>query len=284
MSSPSRTPTIFTLKPAPTIFIFCALQCEAKPLIQAWRLKKITQPGIPFSIFTDSQRMIVISGIGKTAMAGAVGYTMALFAATAPIMLNIGIAGHASEPLGTLCLGHKIVDDEAGKVFYPQLPLAISSPTHIVTTYAKPHADYSADGLFDMEASGFYEMAVKFGSSELTQVLKIVSDNSRTSIAAINEALVEQWITKQQTSIEDLLTRLSALKQQLKPIESVLYAQLLNEFRFTVSDGLKLRSLLQRWQVLIGDEAPNWQSQRIKSGKEFLIWLEKQLDEAAFFL
>lgn len=253
-------------------------------MIQAWRLKKLTQPGIPFSIFTDSQRVIVISGIGKAAMAGAVGYTMASFAATVPIILNIGIAGHASEPLGTLCLGHKIVDDEAGKVFYPQLPLAISSPTHIVTTHAKPHVDYSTDGLYDMEASGFYEMAVKFSSSELTQVLKIVSDNSRTSIAAINETLVEQWITEQQTGIEDLLTKLSALKQQLKPIESVFYAQLLNEFRFTVSDSLKLRALLQRWHVLKGDEAPNRQSHQIKSGREFLVWLEKQLDEAAFYL
>lgn len=272
------------LKPAPTVFVFCALHCEAKPLIQAWRLKKLTQPGIPFSMFTDGRRVLVISGIGKTAMAGAVGYTMALFATTAPIMLNIGIAGHTSEPLGTLCLGHKIVDNEAGKVFYPQLPLAISSPTHMVTTHARPHVDYSTDGLFDMEASGFYEMAVKFSSSELTHVLKIVSDNCRTSIATISEALVEQWVTKQQTGIEDLLAKLSALKQQLKPIESVFYAQLINEFHFTVSDSLKLRALLQRWQVLKGDEAPNWQSHRIKGGREFLLWLEKQLDETVFYL
>lgn len=277
--------TIFMPEPITTVFVFCALMCEAKPLIKAWQLKKLSQPGMPFSIYTDGQRAVVISGIGKTAMAGAVGYTMALFDVdTAPILLNLGIAGHGGEPLGRFCVGHKITDSETGKVYYPQLPFSMTCPTYSITTQAKPCIDYSTETLFDMEASGFYELAVKLSSSELIQVLKIVSDNSQTSMAAIDELVVEQWITQKLDMFEDLLNRLSLLRQQLRPAETALHAQLLGEFRFTVSGAIKLKALLQRWQVLKGNEAMIWQNHQLNSGKDFLAWLEKQLDEAAFYL
>lgn len=272
-------------EPISTIFVFCALMCEAKPLIKAWQLKKLPQPGMPFSIYTAGQRTVVISGIGKTAMAGAVGYTMALFdVGSTPILLNLGIAGHGDEPLGAFCVGHKIIDSETGKAYYPQLPFSMTYPTYTVTTQAKPCIDYSADTLFDMEASGFYELAVKFSSSELIQVLKIVSDNSQTSITTIDELNVEHWITQKLDMFEDLLSRLLLLRQQLGAAETSLHGQLLKEFRFTVSGAIKLKALLQRWRVLKGDEALIWQKHQFNSGKDFLAWLEKQLDETAFYL
>lgn len=273
-------------EPIPTVFVFCALMCEAKPLIKAWQLKKLPRPSMPFSIYINGQRAVVISGIGKTAMAGAVGYTMALFNIdTAPILLNLGIAGHGGEPLGTFCIGHKIIDSETGKAYYPQLPFSMSYPTYTVTTQAKPSTDYSADTLFDMEASGFYELAVKFSSSELIQVLKIVSDNSQTSITTIDELSVEHWITQKLEMFEDLLSRLLLLRQQLRTAETSLHGQLLREFRFTVSGAIKLKALLQRWQVLKGNEELIWQNHQSNSGKDFLAWLEKQLDdETSFYL
>lgn len=276
---------MFCLNKSPSIFVFCALACEAKPLIKAWRLKKLAGINHPFAIHADAQRAVVITGMGKTAMAGAVGYAMALFDADpAPIMLNLGIAGHGGEPLGTLCLGHKISDSETGKVYYPQIPFTAACPTHSVATQAKPRIDYSTETLFDMEASGFYELAVKFSSSELIHVLKVVSDNNQVPISAIDEIAVEQWIAQQLRAIEDLLNSLSLSCRQMKPAEVPLYEQLLEEYRFTVSGNLKLKALLQRWQVLSGGAFPEWRNNNLKSGKEFLAWLEKQLDKTAFYL
>ncbi|MCQ8103455.1 hypothetical protein NP590_04985 [Methylomonas sp. SURF-2] len=269
----------------PSVFIFCALACEAKPLIGAWKLKKLTAASHPFAIHADSSRVVVVTGIGQTAMAGAVGYTMALFAhPPLPVMLNLGIAGHHNLPLGSLVLGHKIVACESGRGFYPQFPFTISQPTRTISTQAKPNTHYSTDALFDMEASAFYEMALKFSSSELIHVVKIISDNHQSPVTAISESTVEHWISAQLAAFEEILELLLAQNPQLRPHEPELYQVMLREFHFTVSGRLKLKALLQRWRVLKGEAPPIGPSGQFRSGGEYLLWLEKQLDEAAFFL
>lgn len=271
------------LKPA--VFIFCALACEARPLISVWQLKKLTASNQPFTIYADARRAVVVTGIGKVAMAGAIGYAMALFAGPAmPVMLNLGIAGHRHRPLASLVLAHKIIDIETGRCFYPQLPFSISVPTHAISTHPAPNADYAADDLFDMEASGFYEMAIKFSSNELIHAVKIISDNQRSPVTAIKETLVEQWITQQLPAIEALLETLMRQNAGQSAEDSQLYERLLKEFRFTVSGCFKLKALLRRWRVLKGDEPLIWQNRQLKSGKEFLRWLEEQLDETRFYL
>ena len=70
-----RSFTIFQ----PTVFIFVALPCEAKPLIQSWSLKKNSEHK-PFSIYENQDFVVVVSGVGKLAMAAAVAYTMCLYA------------------------------------------------------------------------------------------------------------------------------------------------------------------------------------------------------------
>ena len=238
-----------------------------------------------FTIYADAERALVISGVGKLAMAGAVGYALGLFPKQqSPILINLGIAGHCNETLGTLCLGHKITDSQSAHVYYPQLPFSNHCVTHAVTTHAEPHVDYDSDALYDMEAAGFYEVAVKFSSSELIQVLKIVSDNAESSIAHINEKLVGDWIDQQLNTIDALLSQLTKLRRLLLVQPPSMYKQLLDEFRFSVTGSIRLKSLLQRWILLRGDEVLAWQDAKPRSGKELLNWLEKQLDSMDFYL
>lgn len=254
-------------------------------MIAAWQLKKLPASNPPFAIYADARRAVVITGMGKVAMAGAIGYTMALFAAPAmPVMLNLGIAGHPHRPLASLVLAHKIIDVETQRCFYPQLPFSVSIPSHALSTHPTANADYSNGDLFDMEASGFYEMAIKFSSSELIHVLKIISDNAQSPVTAIKETLVEQWITEQLAAIEALLETLITQNRRQAAEDSELYGQLLKEFRFTVSGCFKLKTLLQRWRVLKGDEPLIWRNRKLKSGKEFIRWLEEQLDKTTFYL
>lgn len=219
-------------------------------------------------------------------MAGAVGYVMALFAnPTLPIMLNMGIAGHRTHEPGNLVLGHKVTDSESGRSFYPQLPFTVFVPTDTVFTQAKPNADYSTEGVFDMEASGFYEMAVKFSSSELIQVAKIISDNAQSPVTEITETAVERWVDSQLSNILLLIEQIAdchspALENNMAQIQQKLSEQ----FHITVSHSLKLNLLLQRWWLLKGRTELKWQEAEPKNAKELLAWMENELDRVDFYL
>lgn len=218
-------------------------------------------------------------------MAGAVGYVLAFFGKPeAPILINLGIAGHRSEAIGTLCLGHKIIDTETGRCFYPQMPFNVNCPTYQVFTYGQPHTDYREGSLYDMEAAGFYEVAVKFSSSELIQVVKIVSDNLYSSVANIRNPLIEEWVECQLDAIDALVMDLIGLRNITLHEVSALYQQLIDRFHFTVNRSLKLKALLHRWRLLRGEQELAWACLNLRNAEEVLNWLECQLDEVEFYL
>jgi len=270
---------------SPSIFVFCALTCEAKPLIHAWQLRKLPSADHPFAIYIGADRVLVVTGVGKINMAGAMSYALALFDKPhSPILINLGIAGQRDEALGTLCLAHKVTDRESGRCFYPQMPFFVPCKTYSVVTACRPIIDYRADEIYEMEAAGFYEIAVKFSLSELCHVLKVVSDNAQSAITDINEAAVEAWVVGQTPGIEAIITRLTELRQLcVFPINPV-YQELLENFHFTVSRASKLKALLQRWQTLKGNEAIAWREANLRSAKELLFWMEHQLDDVDFLL
>jgi adenosylhomocysteine nucleosidase len=265
-------------------FIFVALNCEAKPLIQAWRLKSQPQKQ-PFAIYRNNDIVVVISGVGKIAMAGAVAYTMAQFPDIAqPILLNFGIAGHGQQALGSCFLADKITDADAQRCFYPQIPFHAPCRTLPLITLSRADADYADDNLRDMEASAFYEIAVKFSSSELIHCLKVVSDNAESAIENINEDMVAAWVQACLASVDDVISALATLRRALPVIESELYRQLLGQFHFTATNAAKLRALLNRWQVLNRDETFHLSETNAGNARELLVWLERQLEEKRYYL
>ena len=218
-------------------------------------------------------------------MAGALGYALALFNnPQSPILINLGIAGHRSEALGTLCLGHKIIDRDSGRCFYPQMPFMSPTTSYSVWTGNQPDTGYIEDVLYEMEAAGFYEMAVKFSTSELIQVLKVVSDNAQSSIAGINAAQTEEWLSRQLPTIDGIVTQLIGLRQINQATTNAVYQELIDSFHFTVSRSLTLKALLQRWQLLKGDQIMTWREANLRNAKELLIWIEYQLDNTPFYL
>lgn len=270
----------------PNIFIFCALACEAKPLIATWQLKKLSHSGTAFSIYANAERVVVVSGLGKIAMAGAVGYVLALFPnPETPIILNLGIAGHKAIEVGDICLGQKISDAETGRSFYPPLTFTLPCDTTTVVTHAKVHTAYTDEKLHDMEAAGFYEMAVKFSSSELIQVIKIVSDNAESPIDRINESVVEAWINDKVGIVESVLNELIRLRQSIiadDPAEH-LFQTLSTRFHFTAANASKLKALVHRWHLLKGSDL-NYSDARIRSASELLRWMEQELDDSKLYL
>ncbi|MEY4210151.1 MAG: hypothetical protein RLZ92_530 [Pseudomonadota bacterium] len=275
-----RSFTIFQ----PTVFIFVALPCEAKPLIQSWSLKKNSEHK-PFSIYENQDFVVVVSGVGKLAMAAAVAYTMCLYANKAdPILINFGIAGHSYYPLGNLYLADKVSDIEAGKNYYPQLTFVGNIPTSPVITLNKPSIDYDAGSLFDMEAAGFYEIATKFSSNEFIHSLKIISDNSVSSIENINEVIVTDWIAKKVNNIKQLVNNLLNAREFRPKSNNDLYYQLIQQVHFSESNAVKLKKLMQKWQTVMGNSELKWTDSGASSGKELIAWIEEQLEQKAFEL
>ncbi len=161
------------MKPnAHKIFIYTALLCEAKPLVDHFGLKKETAVQ-PFAVYLNNDICLTVTGLGKSAMAAGVAYTQALFAKVEyPVIVNIGIAGHRDHALGGLFLIDKIIDLDSQKNYYPALIFTPACPTGSVQTSSKPQLNYDPLHLCDMEASAFYETAVRFSSSELILLLE----------------------------------------------------------------------------------------------------------------
>jgi hypothetical protein len=158
----------------PRVFIFFALACEAKALIQFFDLKKDLDTHL-YSIYKTDDILLTVTGVGKVAMAGAVAYSLALFnSCRAPAIINIGIAGHKTYSIGKLVRVAKIIDDDTGKVHYPPIVGKNVADTAVLKTVSKAVIHYEADQLYDMEASAFYETAIRFSSSELVHCIKVV--------------------------------------------------------------------------------------------------------------
>jgi nucleoside phosphorylase len=258
----------------PNLFIYTALECEAKPLIKQFELKK-ENFNSPFPIYKNDSIVLTISGVGKVAMAGAVAYSQAIFQPQfSPVLINIGIAGHKFEPIGEILLASKIVDKDSDKRFYPQLIRTNLSKTSEVQTSSKPCTEYSASYMNDMEASAFYETSVRFSSNELIHSIKVISDNEQSAIESINAKKVSQLISNQLTQIEQLLNHWVLLQKSVIPSELKEFNLILQQWNFTVSGKIRLKSLLSRWQMLSAEPWLANNQAKLKSSKDVLKKLE----------
>ncbi len=268
----------------PDSFIFIALECEAKPLLAHYNLKKDSK-NHPFSIYKNKGMILCVTGIGKIAMAGGVAYTMALFPyAENPVLLNLGIAGHKTRTIGQLVTAIKIIDVDTDKKYYPSLIANNISESSVLHTVSRPCETYVLDNLYDMEASAFYEIAIKFSSIEFIQCIKVISDNEDVSIKNIHAKLVTQWISEQISLISVLIENLLTLRETLIKIELDEYAEIISQWHFTVSSKLKLKNLLTRWKVLTSNASFNYSNDNLKNAKEILLKLEADINKLAISL
>jgi len=262
---------------SPQLFFFCALHCEAKPVIAHYRLKK-SNDNHPFAIYRHDEVILTITGVNKNNMAAAVAYTLALFPASNPVLLNLGIAGHKTKALGRLFLADKITDStQPDSVFYPQwvggLPIADFLPLH---TLAQPSSQYPDTALCDMEASAFYQIAVKFSSVELIHCIKVVSDNAEHSSFEINAQNVTGWVADAIEYISAIADHLCALRQHALSPSHPQRAEILARYHFSVTSKARLDQLLQRWQHLNKHQSIPLEQIPAKNGKQFLHWLAQQ--------
>lgn len=267
----------------PRIFIYTALSCEAKAFISRLQLKKNVHIGA-FAIYTNTEVCLTVTGPGKSAMAAGVAFSLATFGGVDfPILMNIGIAGHLDLPLGQLIIANKITDAETGKNFYPPFVIDLPCNTAPVLTVATPESQYLHACLYDMEASAFYETAVKFSTAELIYSVKVISDNQVSPTENIKQKKVAGWIADHADSILEVLEKLQQLAQRIESREPCFYRIYSHHWHFTVNQKQRLKELLSRWEVVSKGKDPELNLQLINA-KAVLYEIEKKVSALDYFL
>jgi hypothetical protein len=255
-----------------------ALHCEAKPVIDYYRLRK-SPPGQAFDVYRGDGMACIVSGPGKLACAAACAW-MAAACADQPALawINLGTAGAAEHEIGTAFRLLKITDGDSDKSYFPVAVATAKLEGSDCLTLARPCTDYRADCLFDMEASGFMHAALYFSSAELVQAVKVVSDNRREAcgrdrprISGLIHDRIEDIVVEAE-SLADLAQAQASLEA---PAES--WRQLLALAHFSATQKSRLRVL---WRYLNNrdfDSAGLLQSLATKSSAGSIIETLEQL-------
>jgi hypothetical protein len=231
-----------------TLRFVVALACEAEPLVRRYKMER-REGAVPW--FRSEDAALVVSGVGKSAAAAATAYLHAR-AGEVPFAawLNVGVAGHRSRPIGDLVLAHTVTDAATGHRWYPtRLGGPIRDASEVRTVNA-PETELGTDALYDMEASGFYPMALRFSTSELIQSVKIVSDHGASSLSA---GRVEELVERRLDDLVELAEHISSLSAALEPLRRdglALARTYRSRWRFTTTEDRSLRRLLARWECL----------------------------------
>ena len=260
------------------INIVVALDCEAKPLIERFKLKR--QQDHAYPIYSAENIQLIVSGVGKLNSATATGYLAGLTKESSA-WLNIGIAGHKTHEMGALYLAHKITDRHSEQSWYPAFTFKTGIETESLATFDAPVNDYHDALLHDMETAGFYHAASRFNSAEFVHCLKIISDNAENATHKINKQMVADLVTGQ---IEPIAEFVTALNEQLVNWNDItatpaVYDDLLQHWHFSTYQQHQLRQLVIRWSILYLDqELLSAELSALKNSRDVLKYLQDSLD------
>ena len=229
-----------------------ALAPEANPIIDLFDLR-IFSNELDFPVYVNQENghALVISGIGKTKAAAATTYLKMLLNVKKYVgWINLGIAGFHLEPVGRLFQVIKVHDVGSKKSYFPGLRLSKIIQHQILYTVSQPETAYSDSVLFDMEASGFCEIAPMFSCNELVFVLKIVSDTPESPVGSISKKTITQLIHQNIEQLQKIIDTIEKLvsdeKKRLKIPEEVF--QYFDKYHFTQSNRYKFIQTYKKWK------------------------------------
>ncbi|MDF1753907.1 MAG: hypothetical protein P1U89_14085 [Verrucomicrobiales bacterium] len=263
-----------------------ALKPEAQPLIEQLNLKQA--PGLSgggFPVFQNPENTdrLIISGVGKINAAAAVSW-LGQFSEKWQAWINYGIAGHQSAGVGSVFRAGRITDQATGRSWYPTAVWPKKEDRFEVAeimTVDRPTAVYPENAMIEMEASGFVSTALRFASSELIQVIKVVSDNESTNLTDLTpksvralsaEAIpaVIEWKTCLESISKEEIARLSNPEGWESTVE---------QFRFTETEKHILKRLISRAHTMEKfHSVEDWlKTQHVQTGKGVIKSLESLL-------
>ena len=258
-----------------------ALEPEAKPLIDLFDLHLLSNNlNFPVYINLKSGHALVISGIGSSKAAAAATYLKMLFNVQRYVgWINIGIAGFCEEPIGQLFQAIKVHDTARKTSYFPGFRLSKIVKCQTLHTVAQPETKYSEAVLFDMEASGFCELASMFSCNELVFVLKIVSDTPKSPVSTVSREAITQLIYQNKNKLREIISRIEKLvndeKKRLHVPEEVY--QYFERYHFTQSNRYRFLQAYKKWKSAFPDGKLARTLAAGNSASELISNLEREL-------
>ena len=258
-----------------------ALEPEAKPLIDLFDLHPLSNNlNFPVYINPKSGHALVISGIGSSKAAAAATYLKMLFNVQRYVAwINIGIAGFYEEPIGQLFQAIKVYDTARKTSYFPGFRLSKIVKCQTLHTVAQPETKYSEAVLFDMEASGFCEIASMFSCNELVFVLKIVSDTPKSPMSLVSREAITQLIYQNKNKLREIISRIETLvndeKKRLHVPEEVY--QYFERYHFTQSNRYRFLQAYKKWKSAFPDGKLTCTLAAGNSASELISNLESEL-------
>ena len=234
-----------------------ALEPEARPLIDLFDLRPLSNNlNFPVYINPKSGHALVISGMGSSKAAAAATYLKMLFNVQRYVgWINIGIAGFYEEPIGQLFQAIKVHDPARKISYFPGFRLSKIVKCQTLRTVALPETTYSEAVLFDMEASGFCEIASMFSCNELVFVFKIVSDTPKSPLSSVSKEAIMQLIYQNKDKLLEIISNIEKLvndeKTRLHVPEEVY--QYFERYHFTQSNRYRFLQAYKKWKSAFPD-------------------------------
>lgn len=258
------------------IVVIIAHLGEARSLFNLADYEEISK--YPLLSYRKHNRIIVISGEGRFQAAAAVMHAKGLCEHKIIFWLNIGCAGHPSLKLGTVVQAGKIKDCENGRSWFPSTPFSRKIPIIEVKSFEKPVNHYEEEICYDMEASGFIELAQKDAIPEQLVVLKIICDNLMNPVQSFSFREIEACILSRKNLINTLVeiysTKAAKIAKFLKPIELPWW---LRTNKFTHSQRHQVKQLLHSYMIKNkNSHPPMLKIMQDKSSREILQEIRHQ--------
>ncbi|MEM7602486.1 MAG: hypothetical protein AAF357_13840 [Verrucomicrobiota bacterium] len=263
-----------------------ALMPEAEIVIEAFSLKRVESKSVLFPVYesTDGETRLILTGIGKTQAAAGTAVLAALSETSSggEGWINFGIAGCRESRYGEPLLASRVTDEATDQSWFPVpvWPKKQDLSRIPLTTVESPLSDYSSvSGLVEMEASGFYPIALKQATVELAHVVKVVSDDPEHPLEELSKASVAGLCREAWPRIEkwaSAFREVAALDQD-RIVAPAGYDEWVDLVHLSVTQRHQLKRLLQEWYALGGDLLPVPRSG--DQGKKVLQRLRNQLSE-----
>ena len=257
----------------------CALHCEAKPVIDYYRLKKNGECHV-FDLYQGDGITCIVSGMGELNMAEACAWAAGHFAQHNLCWINLGIAGHASFPVGSLLLATQVLQHDNGQAIYPIPLIKHQMQTATLISQSSERLDYHATAAYDMEAYAFLHSCSRFTPLELCSCIKVISDNADTAPVR-DKAQISQLIARHMQHIADYAASLQQIaadyeQQMLAPTQLHRFTQLAH---FTRSQQLQLGKILLGLRAFDPElDATFQQVQQQPNSKSILQDLQRRLN------
>lgn len=262
---------------------------EAAPIIEHFQLRKMDRGAGPFPVYgsPDGKVSLVLSGKGKLNAAAATAALAAVSEDARAAWINFGIAGAGTNDYGNVFLASRVTDHSSGRNWFPVSCVGpkCEPARRYVRTIDDPSGNYPEDGsLLEMEAAGFYPIALKCNSAEFCHVVKVVSDDPGHLIEQVTPKIAGALCA---TALHCFLPWLASLRELVedemgRAAVPAAAAELLDRFHFTETQQHQLKRLLRFWYARFSDapEKLNGLVDCCTNSRDVVLSLKKVLYES----